>query len=505
MITDIRRAVQQGHRRILVVLPTGGGKSVVAASLMQLTAAKGNESIFFASQRELITQIGNQLKKIDVPSRTIMAGVDEHDGFEDRVDVLCSLVARDTLWQRAFKRDKMELPTADVMQIDECHQVGCPTYVSIMEAYEKSIIIGWTATPCRSDNRPLGLWFDTMVQGATYKELQDGGYLVPVKVIAPDRPDLQGCKVSRGDYAKGDLQKRMNRDEMVGNIVKEWLKHGQGRSTVLFAAGVDHSIHCRDVFRKEGITAEHIDGKMSTDERDDIMLRARNGQVRVVCNYGVLHTGVDVPNWKVMICARPTKSFGLFRQMAGRIQRPYQGHDHCLILDHSDNTLHFGFPDEDVEWEIDGEGDQGKKHMEAKKREPGEKGSEPYACEKCHSMYRGYACPVCGHKPEKKGNEIKMSSGELKELERAKANRKATPMDKQKHWDKCMGIAIQKGMKIGAAAHMYKEHFGCFPVNSVQNVPRSSQWKMTAKDFYMQVVKPEKRAAEREIQTSLLW
>jgi hypothetical protein len=52
---------------------------------------------------------------------------------------------------------------------------------------------------------------------------------------------------------------------------------------------------------------------------------------------------------------------------------------------------------------------------------------------------------------------------------------------------------------------MYKEHFGCFPANSVQNVPRSSQWKMTAKDFYMQVVKPEKRAAEREIQTSLLW
>ena len=68
-----------------------------------------------------------------------------------------------------------------------------------------------------------------------------------------------------------------------------------------------------------------------------------------------------------------------------------------------------------------------------------------------------------------------------------------------------MGIAIQKGMKIGAAAHMYKDHFGCFPANSVQNVPRSSQWKMTAKDFYMQVVKPEKRATEREIQTSLLW
>jgi superfamily II DNA or RNA helicase len=278
MIEQIRQAAGEGFRRILVVLPTGGGKSVVAAKLMQLSAAKGRESIFFAAQRELVTQIGNQLNRIGLPSRTIMAGVkQEYQSYEDQVDSRCSLVARDTLWQRAFKRNKLELPAADVMQIDEAHTAGCPTYVKIMEAYQKSVIIGWTATPCRSDNKPLGLWFDKMIIGASYEELQRDGYLVPVKVIAPDRPDLKGLKVSRGDYSKGDLEKRMNRDEMVGNIVKEWLEHGQGRSTVLFAAGVDHSIHCRDLFRKEGISAEHIDGTMPTEQRDDIMARAKAG------------------------------------------------------------------------------------------------------------------------------------------------------------------------------------------------------------------------------------
>lgn len=503
IVRQVREKIAEGSKRILVVLPTGGGKSVVAADIMRRTAERGRESIFFAAQRELVKQIGGQLSRIGLPSQTIMAGVtNEYQSYEDQMNCRCSLVARDTLWQRAFKRNKIELPKADVVQIDECHQAGCPTYVKIMEAYEDSIIIGWTATPCRTDNKPLGLWFDSMVIGASYKELQDLGFLVPVKAVAPDRPDLKGLKVSKGDYVKGDLEKRMNRDEMVGNIVKEWVARAEGRSTVLFASGVDHSIHCRDEFRKRGITAEHIDGTMDNQRRDDIMARARDGQVQVVCNYGVLHTGVDVARWKVMICARPTKSFGLFRQMAGRIQRPYPGHDHCLLIDHSDNVLHFGFPDEDVDWQIDGAEDQAKRHAEKKRNEGGKDDptpKEPYACDKCHTLYRGYACPACGHRPERKGTEVKMTPGELIELERKRACKSDGLVDKQAHWDKCMGIAIHKGMMIGAAAHMYRDRYGVFPSSQIQNVPRSSQWRMKAKDFYHQAVKPARERAKRDI------
>lgn len=460
---------------------------MVSARIMQLAAEKGRESIFFASQRELVTQIGNQLARIDIPFRTVMAGVkNEYTSFKDHVEARCTLIARDTLWQRAFRRSKMELPPADIVQVDESHQAGCATYTKIMQAYDKSIIIGFTATPCRTDNKPLGLWFDSMVMGASYSELQALGFLVPVKVIAPHRPNLKGS-----NYSSRDLEQRMNRDQMVGDIVSEWVTHGQGRSTVLFASGVDHSIHCRDEFRKKGISSEHIDGTMPTEERDDIMQRARDGKITVLCNFGVLHTGVDVPQWKVMICARPTKSFQLWRQMGGRVQRPYPGHDHCLLLDHSDNSLVFGYPDEDVDWDIDGDADQGKKHMEAKKREKGEKSSDPYHCEKCRAVYRGYSCPNCGHKPERRGKEIEMSREKLVELERKKLNRKSTPMEKQKHWDDCMGIAIHKNLKIGAAAHMYKSKFGVFPVG-LQNMPRASQWQMKAKDFYTNVVKPEK-------------
>lgn len=499
---QIAKAWHEGHRRIICCLPTGGGKGRMAARMIQMSAGKGRESIFFADQRELINQIANHLNGLGTPFRTIMSGVEDEyqDGEEFLAAQQSCLVAKDTLWARAMRTSKIQLPAADVVHLDECHRSLSRTYQAILEKYADSTVIGWTATPCRSDNKPLGTFYTKLIQAATYEELQRDGHLVPVRVIAPSRPDLKGCKVSRGDYAKGDLEKRMNRDEMVGSIIKEWRKHADGRSTVLFAAGISHSVHCRNEFRAIGVTAEHLDGTMETSEREDILGRVADGKVRVLCNYGVATTGVDVPAWKYMICARPTKSFSLHRQMGGRIQRPYPGHDHAMIQDHSDNCITFGHPDEDVDWDIDGEEDQGKKHAEKmKKPKDGDKEPrEPYTCPSCSIQYRGPHCPACGAKRERKAEDVKMSKGELQELERKKANRVATLMDKQKHWDECLGWAVGTNKLVGAAAHRYKEKFGVFPNSEIQNVPRSSQWKMKGPEFYRQHVKPAADAAKKQ-------
>lgn len=496
----IRNAIRRGKRRILVVLPTGAGKGYMAARLMQRSSEKGLRSIFFAAQRELIYQINAQLSRLHVPSSVIMAGVtEEYESSEQFIDsALCMSCAKDTLWSRAFKRGKMQIPSAEVIHVDEAHGSLAKTWEAIGKHYQDTAWeIGWTATPCRTDGRGLGDRYDELIIAATYAELQESGWLVPVRIFAPNRPDLKRLKVSRGDYHKTALEQRMNRDEMVGCIVTEWRKNSDGRQTVVFAAGVQHSIHIRNEFRRIGVTAEHLDGKMPKNERDEIMGRVRDGECIVLCNYGVAHTGVDVPAWKYMVCARPTKSFSLWRQMGGRIQRPLSGHDHCMIQDHSDNALVFGFPDEDVEWTLDTtetiQDRKAKKDREQKK-------ADPYRCEACTTMYRGPQCPKCGHRPAQKGKDVQMSKGALEELERAKANKAATQMDKQKAWDECLGWAIGTNRKVGAAAHRYKNQFGVFPNNSLENVPRSSQWKMDARDFYRKVVKPEKEAAESQYQ-----
>ena len=499
LFTDVRRAIIEGNRRILVVLPTGGGKGYLAARMLEMAAAKGTDSIFFAAQRELIFQLSKQLERLSVPSQITMAGVENEfqSGQEFMASTMVRLIAKDTLWSRGFKRKTTPIPPAKIVHYDEAHGSLAKTTQVMLEHFGQSIIIGWTATPCRSDNKPLGSFYDCMVKGATYKELQDDGFLVPCRVVAPDRPDLKGLTSSRGDYAKAALEKRMNRDEMVGSIIEEWQKHNDGStSTICFAAGVAHSIHIRDQFRSIGISAEHIDGKTEDTEREDIMGRCNDGLIRVVCNYGVMTTGVDIPRLKHMICARPTKSFALWRQMGGRIQRPFEGYKTCLIQDHSDNCLIFGYPDEDVDWVIDGDEDIAKAHAEKKKKE--NKGAKPFACEKCKAVYTGPHCPNCGHKPERKGEDLEMSDGQLKELERTKANKEATIDDKQKFWDACLGQAIGKRLKVGAAAHRYKEHFGVWPTHKLQNVPRNSQWQMKAAEFYHDVIKPAKQEAEAE-------
>lgn len=502
---DVRQAIGSGKRRILVVQPTGAGKGYQCARIMEMCAAKGSENIFFAAQRELITQLGKQLSRLDIPYRTIMAGVtDEYQSYEDAVaSSLCSIVAKDTLWARAFRSDKMELPPAKVLQIDEAHQSLSQTYQAIAAKYDHATILGWTATPCRTDGLSLGEYYDHLIQGATYAELQRDGYLTPVEVIAPDRPDLKGLKVSKGDYAQGDLERRMNTERLVGSIIDEWKKHSDGRQTVAFAAGIQHSIHIRNEFRRllgqnpDGTErAEHLDGKTPKAERDDILGRVADGRVLVCCNFGVLHTGVDFPAWKYLICARPTKSFSLHRQMGGRIQRPWAGVQ-ATIQDHSDNCHRFGYPDEDVTWTLEA-GIKAEDLPRTERHRPPHEKKDPFKCTQCGTEYRGPNCPSCGHRPGGDGKDVKMSKGDLVALERAKANKAATIQDKQKKWDEVLGICIRRNLKVGAASHMYRAHFGCFPPNQLQGVPLGSQQGMNAKDFYHQVVKPTRDAAKEQ-------
>lgn len=497
-----------GDRRYLLADHTvthNSGKGFTSARLMQMAASKGSQSLFLAAQRELIFQIGNQLDRLGVPRSTILAGyADEYEGYEDAaVSSLCNIAAKDTLLARGIKRNKIVLPSADVVHIDEAHQSLAPTYQRIMKEYEDSIILGWTATPCRADGLSLGQYYDAIVPVATYAELQAAGHLTPVDMIAPTRPNLKGLGGGQ-DYNQKKLPGRMNLPKITGSILEEWKKHSNGRQTVAFLSSVEHSIFIRDLFREylgknaDGSErAEHIDGKMSNEERADILGRVKDGRVLVTTNYNVLATGVDIPAWKYMICARPTKSFSLWRQQAGRVQRPYQSTP-AMIQDHSDNGYRFGFPDEDVAWTLD-DGIKAENLPRTQRKKPPHQAKEPYACRACGTPYQGAQCPSCGHKPQILGKNVIVREGELFPVEREQsaAAKKAKTEDKQAYWDKCLGIAIHRKAKVGAAVVLYQKQFGTAPGSDIKNVPLKSQWGMSGGEFYHTVVKPARIEAER--------
>ena len=276
------------NKRILIVCPTGAGKTVVAAALM---ASSSRRALMIAHRREIVNQTSAKLTAFGVHHGVIQAGDD------DRLRPMAAVqvASIQTLHARAIRSATMRMPLADIVVIDEAHHSCAMTYQTVLATYPDATVLGLTATPCRADGRGLGSIFDTIIEAPQVPDLIEQGYLVPTLCYAPVDPDLRGVKTQAGDYAVEQLERRMNTDQLVGDIVSHWYRLGQNRPTVVFAVGVAHSIHLRDEFLKSGVKAEHIDGDTPKDERNAILQRLAAGETTVVTNCMVLTEGWDCP------------------------------------------------------------------------------------------------------------------------------------------------------------------------------------------------------------------
>src|SRR5262249_11453612 len=205
--------------------------------------------------------------------------------------------------------------------------------------------------PCRGDGKGLGNFFDVLIEGPSVAELTPK-WLVPVIYYAPTEPDLRGVKTQAGDYVINQLSDRMNRKDLIGDIVSNWFKFADGRKTIVFAVDVRHSISIRDEFVKASIKADHVDGSSPKDDRADILDRLASGETQVVVNCMVLTEGFDCPPASCIILARPTRQLGLFRQMAGRGLRPAPGKENLKLIDHSGAVFRHGLLEDRIEWSL---------------------------------------------------------------------------------------------------------------------------------------------------------
>jgi hypothetical protein len=176
----------------------------------------------------------------------------------------------------------------------------------------------------------MGRIWDDLIVSVTTQELIDQGHLSDFRVFAPSHPDLTGVKTVMGDYEAKGLGHAMDKPDLIADIVTTWKQRAEGLPTLCFAVNRVHAKHIQKQFDEAGVRTGYVDAYSTREERGEVARQFENGDITVVCNVGVLTTGVD---WDVrcVILARPTRSEILYVQIIGRGLRTAPGKTDCLL------------------------------------------------------------------------------------------------------------------------------------------------------------------------------
>lgn len=481
-IEGLRSSLASGCAAPLLQLPTGAGKTVIAAHVVDGLRSRLKRVAFCVPSIGLVDQTFDRFREngIDPADMGVLQG--NHPWRRPHAPI--QIATAQTLSRRS-------LPDVDAVVIDEAHlrfevydswikstlggqisplagksEVAATHVANDMRLASRRLprpfFVGLSATPW---SKGLGLLFDDLIKPTSMQELIDGGFLSKFKVYAPSHPDLTGVRTVAGDYHEGDLAERMNQGELVADVVSTWLRLGNNQPTLCFATGRAHAKALHDRFTGAGVSAAYVDANTPREEREHIGQQLAAGVIKVVCNIGTLTTGID---WDVrcLILARPTKSHSLFVQIIGRALRTAPGKDYATILDHSDTHLRLGMVT-DIDFDVL---DDGKPKKKAAKEAKEKKLPLPTECLSCGGLIPVgiAACPCCGVAPPKPA--FQEADGELDEL-RSDGSRTKGPsskdrlrtLGKQEVWAQIRWLQEARNRSAGWAAHTYREIFDVWP------------------------------------------
>jgi superfamily II DNA or RNA helicase len=339
-VNSVSSRYRAGERRLLLYLPTGAGKTVIATFIIEALrrAARLGRTLFVAHRREILHQTVRTLRE-HLPGLSVEVEQGEHTASERGADVTVASV------QSLLKRKELYDPRAfDIIICDECHHALSPSWEQTIgyfwsQAGSQCVLLGMTATPRRTDGRVAFEVFGSTAFEISRTDLEDLGYLVPMRYFTV-HGDLKLDRVGMtgGDFQVGSLSRVMDKPVHRALAVKAWLEQGSGKRTIAFCAGVEHAQHLAEDFRALGIVAEKIDGK--TKDRHELLAAFQAGRVQVLTNYGVLTEGFDDPGVSCILMARPTTSPLVYTQCVGRGLRSAPGKGSCTVIDLVDRSTH---------------------------------------------------------------------------------------------------------------------------------------------------------------------
>ena len=441
-INLLKKSILAGNRRVVLALPTGGGKTLIASKIVEGALAKGGRVVFCAPMISLINQTIAEFEKEGI--HDIGAIQASHPRTDPTARVQVASVQ--TLVRREVK------PEASVVLVDEAH-VYSLAIAEWMARSPETVFIGMSATPGRAG---MSSEWQDLVVGATTRQLIDAGFLSQFTVYAPSTPDLSGVKIVAGEYQAKGAAAAMEGSGLVGDILQNYILHGENRPTLGFAVNVAHAKRMAEEFTQAGIPSAFVEARTDMLEREAIRAQFEAGRLRVIWSVRTMTTGVDLPVSGI-IDAAPTRSEMLHQQKIGRGLRINPGTEDLKVWDHAGNTLRLGFVDQ-LDWSALKTGVRGE--AEADRKEP-----LPKPCPACAFLMEPKikACPNCGAERKTPSGFVETQDGELVAINREVGKAEATMAEKSDWYSQLLGFAVERQYNPNWAANKYREKFGVWP------------------------------------------
>lgn len=396
---DRWRASASAGRRPVLVLPTGGGKTVIMSAIAREWSGP---VLILAHRHELVTQLCRTLASDGIAFGMIAPPTMIRDAVRASMDVCGASLFSNTSRVRVASVDTLRrvddaptiawLATVTLAMVDECHHVvpgnKWAECLDLLPALR--CLTGVTATPCRLDGRGLDGMFDDLIIGPTMRQLQTMGALAPFKVYAPPSTlDRLAIKMgSGGDFQAKALRAATEKSSVFGDVVTHYQRLAPGLRGITFADSIESSETLAARFESAGVPACAVDGKTLSTARTAAIRDFEAGRKLQLVNVGLFAEGFDVPAVSVVSDAAATASYVLFSQRVGRMMRPLPGKPYGLYIDHVGNVGTHGLPSARQEWSLAGRKKRANKAIDPVKM-----------CPQCAGVYERVelACPYCGH------------------------------------------------------------------------------------------------------------
>jgi superfamily II DNA or RNA helicase len=440
VVKEVYDLIRKGEKRILIVAPTGAGKTTIAAQIVAHAYSRNVNAMFCVNYDVLVAQTSETFQRWNIPHGFIKAGYDEVRDATVQIASVQTLPRR-SWWHTHF------IPK--IIILDEAHITAWNKIVDqLLEDYPDAIIIGLTATPYRlSKKQSMADKFNALVAAPFPSELMEQGHLVHPVYYSVKGGDISKVKIIAGDYAEDELALVMNDPEVLNALVDNWQRLANDRITIIFAVNVEHSKAIARTFQDRGINIIHVDGSTPIPERERIYKALANEEINGIVSCQVTQIGFDCPRVDCVVLDRHTKSAAIFYQQIGRGLRPHAKKKDCLVLDQTGNIMRFT-PVELVN------------QYSLVKPPPGEGEAWMKECPECgHTVY-GFImeCPKCGYKFPAKEKEKEKPTGELKRVKFDK-NRVFNNEEKKQALQLMVKGCFNKRQKPGSTYYQYTEKF----------------------------------------------